>query len=288
MLVNVNTDEGDRVVLVSGNCCLGNWDPAASECEFRTSDDQYPLWWCDITLPSELQEPLEYTYAIIKRDGSILWEDGNNRQFTWERASNHLLADGGFDHEESLENQPHHMRKKHQDYCNSHPKERPAWETAGVSQAFAGAFRAEVNAAVEKSLRKIVEDDDGSSTGYLWGATVVKQETFKTAVHAIDDQLQTMSAGLASLKEEFHKEVSEGLASLKAETRYLRRAMNDLQERLSASDTNRQIQELHTCIVQSLAASGKQDYEKQVDEKGSGHVFFADDILSRLLNASVQ
>jgi 4-alpha-glucanotransferase len=65
-----------RVVAVGSVSVLGSWQP---QCAAEMRRRALPLW--TVTLDDTLSEGTEYKFAIIHEDGSVQWEEGENRRF---------------------------------------------------------------------------------------------------------------------------------------------------------------------------------------------------------------
>lgn len=79
--VIVQTALGDKVFAVGNLDALGSWLPSAG-CELSTSSETYPRWSGVAVLPSGFGQSgkvLEFKFVVLQRDGSLLWEPGENR-----------------------------------------------------------------------------------------------------------------------------------------------------------------------------------------------------------------
>lgn len=92
--VIVQTSVGDKVFVVGNLDALGSWLPSAA-CELSTSSDTYPRWSGVAVLPGDCAENckgLEFKFVVLQRDGSLLWEPGENRTLqTSQILRNHVM-----------------------------------------------------------------------------------------------------------------------------------------------------------------------------------------------------
>ncbi|WP_063830702.1 carbohydrate-binding module family 20 domain-containing protein [Kitasatospora phosalacinea] len=70
------TAYGQGLYLAGNLAELGGWDPAKAV-PLTTDSGSYPAWTADLQLPSDT--PVEYKYLIKDPDGTVVWEDGDNR-----------------------------------------------------------------------------------------------------------------------------------------------------------------------------------------------------------------
>jgi glucoamylase len=94
--VLANTNFGQNISVVGQLTQLGNWAPASAQ---ALSASQYtisnPLWFGTIDLPAGTV--FEYKYIKKTSDGMVIWQAGENNQFTTENecGSNTTINDNG-------------------------------------------------------------------------------------------------------------------------------------------------------------------------------------------------
>ena len=73
------TEWGDRLFVVGNISCFGNWNPKKG-LELFTNKKIYPDWKSGICrCNAAMLRKFEYKYVIVKKNGGVYWESGNNR-----------------------------------------------------------------------------------------------------------------------------------------------------------------------------------------------------------------
>jgi len=78
-IVVANTIFGDRLVLLGAPDELGAWclDRGIG---LTTTSETFPVWTATVRLPAQSGAEAAYKFAIARREGGLLWEEGPNRQ----------------------------------------------------------------------------------------------------------------------------------------------------------------------------------------------------------------
>lgn len=81
--VHAETKPGSKVLVVGSADALGKWSPEKA-LQLSTDTAVYPRWSGMVMLRAEdLEGPgLEYKFVTVMPDGSVVWEDGPNRQLS--------------------------------------------------------------------------------------------------------------------------------------------------------------------------------------------------------------
>ncbi|MFF7183018.1 carbohydrate-binding module family 20 domain-containing protein [Streptomyces sp. NPDC008121] len=75
--VEAQTQWGDTVFVVGDAPDLGAWDPSKA---VPLDPAQYPVWSASVSLPA--RQPVDFKYLIKSPNGSVRWEEGENRKLT--------------------------------------------------------------------------------------------------------------------------------------------------------------------------------------------------------------
>ena len=75
-VIHGNTRPGDRIILVGNVPELGNWNPAGG-IELETEGGFYPNWFVNTWIRTG--SPVAYKFVTIRKNGSMEWEQGDNR-----------------------------------------------------------------------------------------------------------------------------------------------------------------------------------------------------------------
>lgn len=97
--VVVEASLGDKVLAVGNLDILGSWQPSAGF-ELGTGLETYPCWSGVAVLPNDFAQSskvLEFKFVVLRRDGSLLWEPGENRSLQASRIRcNHVMETSMF------------------------------------------------------------------------------------------------------------------------------------------------------------------------------------------------
>jgi len=97
--VVAETSLGDKLFAVGNLDVLGSWQPSAGF-ELGTNSEAYPCWSGLAVLPNEFahsNKVLEFKFVVLRRDGSLLWEPGENRSLQASRIRrNHVMETAMF------------------------------------------------------------------------------------------------------------------------------------------------------------------------------------------------
>eukprot|EP00440_Ansanella_granifera_P041324 gb/GFBE01044814.1/.p1 GENE.gb/GFBE01044814.1/~~gb/GFBE01044814.1/.p1 ORF type:complete len:648 (+),score=127.74 gb/GFBE01044814.1/:1-1944(+) len=69
---------GDTLAIVGSTSIFGNWNPCGAQA-LSTTADMFPRWRGSTVLKDDDLQELSWKFIIVHKDGSVTWEEGNNR-----------------------------------------------------------------------------------------------------------------------------------------------------------------------------------------------------------------